>query len=292
MSGGLVTGVTAALAAAVCYGAAPVVQAVAARRETAGAGVGGRLVLRLARRPLWLAGIAVDLVGFVFEAIAFSAAPATLVAPLMAFDTIVFVLIGSSVFHDRLSPRGVAGICVISVGIAALAAAFAADDTLGATASDTELLSFLAAAVGVCGLAAVLGGRALAAGRSVLAAATFSAAAGLAFGLTTMSTRQVGRTFHLDRPWLLLATPTPYVLAVSSVLALMLMQRGLQTNPLLTVPVVSALGAMLPVGLAAGVLGDPVPQGPRLAGFVAALVLIAGGVALLGRDRVTAEQHT
>jgi drug/metabolite transporter (DMT)-like permease len=291
VSGGVVTGVAAALAGAVCYGAAPVVQGVAARREADGVGVGGRLVLRLIRRPVWLAGIAVDLGGFVFEACAFSAAPATLVAPLMAFDTIVFVLIGTSVFHDRLSPRGVAGICVISVGIAALAAAFSGDDSLGATATDVELFAFLAASVGVCALAAVLGGRAVAAGRSVVAAGTFAAAAGIAFGLATMSTRQVGRTFHLDRPWLLLETPTPYVLAVSAVLALMCMQRGLQTSPLLTVPVVSALGAMLPVGLAAGVLGDPVPHGARLAGFVAALLLICGGVALLGRDRVSAEQH-
>lgn len=291
MSGGVVTGTAAALAGAVCYGAAPAVQGLAARRETAGAGVGGRLLLRLLRRPLWLAGVAVDVAGFVFEAWAFSAAPATLVAPLMAFDTIVFVVIGSSLFHERLSPRGVAGICVISVGIGALAAAFSDDDTLGSTATDVELFSFLIAAVGVCGLAAVLGSRAVAAGRNVFAAATFSAAAGIAFGLATMSTRQVGRTIHLDRPWLLLGTPTPYVLAVSSVLALMLMQRGLQTNPLLTVPVVSALGAMLPVGLAAGVLGDPVPRGARMAGFVGALVLIAAGVALLGRDRVTAEQH-
>ena len=292
MSGGVVTGVMAALAGAVCYGAAPVVQGVAARREAAGAGVGGRLVLRLVRRPLWLAGIAVDLGGFVFEAWAFSAAPATLVAPLMAFDTIVFVLIGTSVFHDRLSPRGVAGICVISVGIAALAASFANDDALGATASNRELISFLIGAVGVCALAVVLGGRAMAAGRSVVAAGTFASAAGIAFGLATMSTRQVGRTFHFDRPWLLLETPTPYVLALTAVLALMFMQRGLQTSPLLTVPVVSALGAMLPVGLAAGVLGDPVPHGLRLAGFVAALVLICAGVALLGRDRVSAEQHT
>jgi hypothetical protein len=56
--------------------------------------------------------------------------------------------------------------------------------------------------------------------------------------------------------------------------------------------VVSAVAAMLPVGLSAAVLDDQVPGGAGRVGFVAALLLIAGGVGLLGRDRVTAEQHT
>jgi hypothetical protein len=107
-----------------------------------------------------------------------------------------------------------------------------------------------------------------------------------------MATRQVGRVFSPDDPWHLLATPTPYVLAGCSVLAIMLMQRGLQSKPLLTFPVVSAVAAMLPVGLSAAVLDDQVPGGSRRVGFVLALVLIATGVALLGRDRVAAERHT
>lgn len=292
MSAALTRGLTAAIAGAVCYGSAPAIQALAARRETAGSGVGARLTFRLARRPVWLAGLALDVLGFALEAYAFSNAPATFVAPVMACDMIVFVLVGSWLFRERLSRLGVGGIAVISAGVALLAVVFARADQLGATASNGELLGFLVGAVGVCGLAALAGGRASARDRAALAAGIFSGASGLAYGLATMATRQIGRAFTPDHPWDLLATPTPYVLAGCSVLAIMLMQRGLQTNPLLTFPVVSAVAAMLPVGLSAAVLDDQVPGGVRRLGFVVALVLIAGGVTLLGRDRAAAEKHT
>jgi hypothetical protein len=76
---------------------------------------------------------------------------------------------------------------------------------------------------------------------------------------------------------------------VCSVLAIALLQRGLQISPVLTFPVTSAVSAFLPVVLGAALLGDQVPQGATLIAFVAALALLAAGVVLIGRDRSTAE---
>jgi drug/metabolite transporter (DMT)-like permease len=292
VSSTLAAGLTAAIAGAVCYGAAPAVQAVAARRETQGEGVGARLTLRLARRPVWLAGLALDVGGFALEAFAFSRAPATLVAPVMACDMIVFVLVGSWLFGERLSRLGVLGIGVICAGVAVLAVVFSGRHEPGANASAGELLFFLAGAVVVCAVGALAGSRATRAGRAALAAGVFAGASGITYGLATMATRQVGRAFDPGEPWQLLATPTPYVLAGCSLLAITLMQRGLQSNPLLTFPVVSAIAAMLPVGISAAILDDQVPGGMRRLAFVVALLLIAGGVVLLGHDRVAAEHHT
>lgn len=292
MSSTLSAGLTAAIAGAVCYGAAPAVQAVAARREVQGEGVGARLTLRLARRPIWLTGMAIDVGGFALEAFAFSRAPATLVAPVMACDMIVFVLVGSWLFRERLSRLGLFGIGMICVGVIDLGLVFSGKHEPGANASNAELLFFLAGAVGVCGAGALIGSRAIAAGRAAFAAGVFAVASGIAFGLATMATRQVGRAFDPGDPWQLLATPTPYVLAGCSLLAITLTQRGLQSNPLLTFPIVSAVAAMLPVGIAAAILDDQVPGGLRRLAFVVALLLIAGGVAFLGRDRAAAEQHT
>ena len=292
MSMTLTAGLTAALGGAICYGAAPAVQAVAARREEQGEGVGARLTLRLARRPVWLAGLALDVGGFALEAFAFSRAPATLIAPVMAIDMIVFVVLGSWLFRERLSRLGVLGIAVICAGVAVLAAVFSGKHEPGANASNAQLLFFLGGAVVVCGAAALGGRRAIAAGRGALAAGGFAVASGITYGLATMATRQVGRAFDPGSPWQLLATPTPYVLAGCSLLAITVMQRGLQSNPLLTFPVVSAVAAMLPVGIAAAILDDQVPGGMRRLAFVVALLLIAGGVALLGRDRAAAEHHT
>jgi len=286
--GELTTGLLAAIAGAVCYGAAPAVQAVAARQEPAGRGTGMRLTLRLAGRPLWLLGFAGELGGFALEAYAFSRAPTTFVAPIMTLDLVVFVLLAGALIGQRPARPGGAGIAAMIAGIALLALAFAGQDGLGQPADDAQLWSFLAAAAVVAVIAGVVGTRALAAERRTLAAGAFSVASGAGYGLATLTTRQIGRTFDAQEPWRLLETPTPYVLAGCSVIAIAMMQRGLQTGPLLTYPVTSVTSSVLPVLIGAAVLGDPVPGGAARAGFVAALVLVVAGVVLLAGDRARA----
>lgn len=72
-------------------------------------------------------------------------------------------------------------------------------------------------------------------------------------------------------------------------LGITLLQRGLQAASLLTFPIVSGLSAFLPVVLGVGVLDDPVPTGGLRELLIVALVLIASGLALMARDRTTAE---
>ena len=285
MPGELTTGLVAAVAGAVCYGAAPAVQAVAARREPAGRGTGMRLTLRLAGRPLWLVGFAGELGGFALEAYAFSRAPTTFVAPIMTLDLVVFVLLAGALVGERPAGKGRVGIAAMVLGVAVLALTFGGRDGLGKPADDVQLWSFLLAAAVVCAVAGLVGTRALAAQRNVLAAASFGVASGACYGLATLTTRQVGRTFDTDAPWRLLATPTPYVLAGCSVLAVAAMQRGLQAAPLLTYPLTSVISSVLPVLIGAAVLDDPVPGGSGRAAFVAALALVVAGVVLLAGDR-------
>jgi drug/metabolite transporter (DMT)-like permease len=278
----------AAIVASAFYGCAPAVQAVVARREPTGRGLGWRLLLRLATRPLWLLAFSGEVIGFGLEAYAFSVAPATLVAPIMACDLIFFVLVATWIFHERLSRQGIVGVAAMSTGVGLLALAFSGHDHLGEPASDALMLTFLVSCLVVSGIAAGVGSGALARGRQALAAVLFSAAAGASYGLATMAIRQVGRTFSPDDPWHLLATATPYTLTVCSLIGIAMMQRGLQTSSLLAFPVTSATGAVLPVILGATLLGDEVPTGAGRTAFVAALVLIVGGVILLGNDRATA----
>jgi hypothetical protein len=285
---GVGLGLTAAIGASAFYGCAPAVQAVVARREPTGRGLGWRLMLRLATRPVWLLAFSGEVVGFGLEAYAFSVAPATLVAPIMACDLIFFVLVATRIFHERLSGQGIVGVAAMSSGVGLLALAFAGNDELGDPASDALMLTFLVSCLVASGFAAGLGSDALARGRQAFAAAMFSAAAGTSYGLAVMATRQVGRTFSPDDPWHLLATATPYTLAVCSLIGIGMMQRGLQTSALLAFPVTSATGAILPVILGATLLGDQVPTGAGRTAFVAALVLIVGGVVFLGKDRAAA----
>ena len=289
MSGGLAAGFAAAVVAAACYGVAPVVQAQVAQNSPPGRGVGIGLLLRLTRRPLWLVAFAGEFAGFLAEAYAFSAAPTTLVAPVAACDLLVFVLTACLVFRYRPSVTGVLGALATVAGVVSLALAHHGDK-LGRPASTGTMIVFVVIALLAAGGAVLAGWRA--GGRAVPAAIAFSAGAGIAYGIATLATRQIGRTFHLDTVGRLLASPTPYVLAVCSLLAMGLLQRGLQTSALITFPIISALSALLPVLVGLIFLDDPAPAGGRRALLVVALALIVAGLGLLARDRLRADRRT
>lgn len=286
---GFGAGLAAAVAAAVLYGVAPVVQARVAQTLPAGRGTGIGLLFRLVRRPLWLIALVGELGGFLAEAYAFSVAPTTLVAPIAACDLLVFIVTSCVVFRYRPSATGVLGGVTTVAGVVVLALADRSDE-LGRPASGVVMIALLGVAAGAAGIAVVIGHRSGA--RALPAAIAFAAGAGVAYGVATLATRQIGRTFHLDAAWHLLAEPTPYVLVACSLLAMGLLQRGLQTSALITFPVVSALSALVPLTVALAFLDDPAPSGGRRALLVLALVLIVGGLGLLARDRLGVERRT
>ncbi|HTZ43862.1 MAG TPA: hypothetical protein VMB79_08350 [Jatrophihabitans sp.] len=289
MTGGLVRGLLAAIGAAALYGVAPVAQGIAARDTPPSSGMGLALTLRLARRPIWLAGLACEIVAFVLEALAFATAPTTLVAPVLACDMLVFVLVARPAFGERMSARGVRGALAMAAAVGLVTLSFAGSAGLGRSADAIELWAFLAGGLVTTGVATLLGNRVVRAGHQVLGAAVFSAAAGITYGLATLATRQIGRTFTPHDPWQLLGTPAPYVLVGCSVLGIGMAQRGLQAYPLVAFPLTSALSAFIPVVVGAALLGDEVPGGLGRVAFSAALVLLVVGVTLIGRDRSAAE---
>jgi hypothetical protein len=285
----LTHGLPAVAVAAALYGCAPVVQAAAARQTPPGGGLGLLLLARLAVRPLWLLGLGCEICGFAAEAYAFSVAPATLVAPLLTQDVVFLVLLARRGLDERLAVTGRCGIFAMVLGTGLMAYAFSDESVLGSPASDAQMLGFVIGGAVVAGAGAVVGDRGTRAGRSWVAALGFGAAAGVAYGIATLATRQVGLTFDVHDPWPTLITPTPYVLAACSVLAISLLQRGLQAGAaVLTFPVTSFLSSLVPVVLGTTALGDEVPGHGEGAAFGVALLAVAVGVTCLGRDRAAA----
>jgi uncharacterized membrane protein len=85
-------GVVAAIAAALLYNLAVVIEKTQAERvETSGV----RILASLARRPVWLLGFAIQRVGFGLHYLALTRAPVTIVQPIIAAG-IVFVVIFSA----------------------------------------------------------------------------------------------------------------------------------------------------------------------------------------------------
>ena len=297
MSEAIGLGLPATVGAAALYGVAPLIQAMAARREQAGHGLGFGLLARLALRPLWLLGLAVETAGFLLEVYALSVAPVALVGPVMALDMIVFTLLAGWALRERVSRAGLGAIGAMVAGVGLLAYAFEQHGDVGQSASTRVLLLFLSAGLVFALLAAAGAGR-VAARRRVAAAVGFGMAAGVAYAIATLATRQFGLALDERRSdggyvgsylFDLLRTPAPYLLVIFSVLAMSLEQRGLQGEAaVVAFPVTSGISAFLPAVLGLTLFGEAAPTGRHLAAFVLALALIAVGIAGLARDRASA----
>jgi multidrug transporter EmrE-like cation transporter len=279
----LAAGLLCALLAATCYGAGPLLQAVAARRTETGTGLGLGLLARLVRNKLFLAGVGTDLGGFGFEAVALALAPAAFVTPLLLFDMIVIALLATKVVNERITRVGIIGIFVIITGGILLTVSFATSHHgVGKEASLAQQFG-LAAVVGLTALVAVVSGKMRPGGAST---AIMASAAGVSYAAATLCTRQISLSLKEHSIWHQLVTPAPYLLAVAALLSLSLLSRALQAGAaVVAVPVTSAFAALLPAAAGLAIFGEPVPTGFGLVAFLLALPLLLAGLVLLARQR-------
>src|SRR2546421_3770157 len=116
----MLLGLFAALAASVCYGVATVLQAVSARAVPHTADVDPRLLLRLSRQMPFVAGMALDVVGFGLQFLALRLVPVFLVQAAMSANLAVTALLAVPVLRVRLGRRGWAAITMVCIGPAPL----------------------------------------------------------------------------------------------------------------------------------------------------------------------------
>nr|WP_301149122.1 DMT family transporter [Mycobacterium simiae] len=121
----MLIGFVLALGCSVCYGAASVLQAVAARSVEAGgtSGVDAALLWRAIRQWRYVAGIALDGLGFVLQVLALRLVPIYVVAAALAASIAVTALVSVWVLSARLSRAEWAAVGVVCLSLAALAAA-------------------------------------------------------------------------------------------------------------------------------------------------------------------------
>jgi drug/metabolite transporter (DMT)-like permease len=116
--------VPAALGAAASFGLGAAVQHRQARLtrpagRAHGNGTGfARLLARLARQPLWLAGIALTVAGYGLQATALAFGPLTLVAPIVAADLMFALPLAARWARRPLTSRDWLGCLLTAGGIA------------------------------------------------------------------------------------------------------------------------------------------------------------------------------
>jgi drug/metabolite transporter (DMT)-like permease len=273
----VLTAVLLALGSACAFAVSTVVQHRTAT-DTAGAG-DGRWLVRLARRPVWLAAQAAGGVGVALHAAALRSGPVALVQPLLAGGLVVALALGAWVDrrHGRLDRGQWGAASAVVVGLAAFLLA-ARPSAGAATAPGT-------------GTAVVAGGALLLAGAAALwtappgrphRALVRGVAAGICFGVTGLLLKQL---LGVPLPsWSAAATAAE--LGAVAVVGIVLSQAAFAAGPLVaSLPVTTVLEPALAVLLAGPLFGETLlsGSGARLGQLAGAVLLGAGLVALSRR---------
>ncbi len=273
-----------ALGAALAYAAASVLQQREAEADDGSRGGGGvRLVLRLARKPLWLAGLGADGIGYGLQAAALGVGELLVVQPVIT-SGILFALPASAWWSGRkLGRKEFAWACILAAGLTVFLVLAGTDG--GRDQASNEAWLVCAAIAGP-----ILGGCIAAATRSVgtRRAVLFAFATGGLFGLTAALTKS-SVVLMSDHGFGALAYWEPYALLVLGILGFVINQRAFQAGsltaslPTLTVvePVVAAI-----VGIT--MLHEEIPT-QSVAGWLAILVsVVAMGTATFVLSRSAA----
>jgi hypothetical protein len=180
-----------ALGAAVCFGTATVLQAVAARQAGGGGGGEAALLLRALRQWRYIAGLALDGLGFLFQIAALRSLPIYAVGAALASSLAVTAVAAARLLRVRLSGTEWGAVAVVCAGLAMLGLASGPEG--GEGGSDPLRYAMLAVAAGML-LLALAGGRLSGPARSLL----LGLGAGFGFGVVEVSVRLIGSLAPAD----------------------------------------------------------------------------------------------
>src|SRR5579872_2670032 len=111
-------GLAAALFASALFNVGVALQGLEARREPRRLGLRLSLLSRLLRRPLWLLGFALGVIGVGPQVLALSDAPFVVVQPALVVGLLILLAIGTTYFHEPVGRLEVAGVLAIIGGVA------------------------------------------------------------------------------------------------------------------------------------------------------------------------------
>ena len=271
----------AALAAAGSFGVAAALQHQQTQSAPRARATPFRLLAHLARRPLWLAGIALAAAAYGFQALALAFGPLTLVAPIVATDLMFALPVAARWSRRPLGARAWLG-CTLAAGGVAV---FLAASPPSSGRSDAPL-GYWALVFGVVGFVCVLALTVGRLGTDAVRAALLATAAGVVFGLTAAVTLSFTRLVRAEGLGAALAHWQPWVLLALGLAGLLLSASAFQAGTL-----AASLPIMDTVEPASGVLLGTLLFGEHLAASPAGAVLqLAGGaaafagIALLGKS--------
>lgn len=267
-----------ALVAALLFALGTVLQQKAGLDEPTEGDASG-LLLQMAKRPVWLAGIAADALGFVCQAIALTIGRLAVVQPLLVASVVFALPLGARLTGQKVRALDVGAAVVVTLALALFL--IVADPTGG---RDDAPFGEWMIALGVClaaGAVLVLAARPLGPAKQ---AALLGAAAGIGFGVSAALTKTVGDQFT-ESPFEIFVHWHVYALCAIGYASLTVSQLSLQTGRL--APAIATAMAFDPItSVVFGVtlLQESLHTSPAgSAAACASLVAAIGGLAVLAR---------
>ncbi|MFF0010502.1 hypothetical protein [Streptomyces sp. NPDC005374] len=273
-----------ALGASVCFGTATVLQAMAARAADTGGGDEGSafavtLFLRAVRQWRYLAGLALDGVGFLLQIAALRSVPIYAVGAALASSLAVTAVVSARLLRVRLSGSEWGAVGVVCAGMALLGIASGTEgDRGGPTALRYAMLGTSLAVLGL----ALLGGKLPERGRAL----ALGLGAGFGFGVVEVAVRLIDSLAPSD----LLANPAAYALLVGGSAAFLSLTSALQRGSVTTATAGMVIGETIGPALVGVVwLGDRTREGLAWVAVLGFAVAVAGALALARFGEAPAE---
>lgn len=178
--------VAIAVASAFFFALGTVLQQKGVVAEPSGGSAQGvaKLLLRLARRPVWIGGILADALGFVCQAIALGIGRLVVVQPILATSVVFSLPLGARLTAQRISRRDVFAAVAVTAGLAIF---LVVGDPTGGR-DDAPIGEWLVATIPIAAVSALLVGAGWRA-RPALKASLLGTAAGVFFGLSAALTK-------------------------------------------------------------------------------------------------------
>ena len=274
----MLIGIVSALIAGLGFGVTAAVQ----KREAVMVSAPLRTLLpTLAKRPPWIAASVGGVVAWVAQVIALARAPIAVVMPFLALGTALLVVLGVRWLGERFVLGELTAVAALTIGAVVTAVSAGADRTSAASLSVWTQVWIVAIGLGVGAVLIGLSSR-------TAAGIGAASAAGAAFVVTSLLSKEVGDRFVVQGMHALpslLASPTPWLLAVAGFTGATFEQRGFQRANAATVSAVTtAVDICGTVGFGAFLYREHLPPGLRGAGVVAGLLVTLAGLAQLGRS--------
>ncbi|MET8770002.1 DMT family transporter [Streptomyces sp. NPDC004658] len=243
-------------------------------------GRGIRLVAELARRPVWLIGMAGVVCAALFQSLALVNGPLALVQPLFILELPFALLVAGPLMHRRLPSWGWWGVGGCVAGLALLLVAAAPH---GAT-DQARLVRWIPA---LCVCLGLMAGAVLLAGRGHLPArraALLAAASATGNALTAALLKSASGTFADHGFTAFLRSWQTYGFALAGAASVILLENALQAGPLAAAQPALTIGdAVVSLSLGVFLFGERIRTGWWLLPEACGALMIVAGVLVLSR---------